>query len=150
MLTSSSRQSQGLSSIDNAVDLEEAWDVIKNSLREMHTKNASALSFEAIYRQAYKIVLKKQGSILYERVQDLERNWLRDDVRCQLKELIAPSLLPKEQASGHEAFANERRHDGEKYMKAVKQAFEDHQVVMNMATDVFMYLVSAGKAKRPP
>ena len=51
---------QGLGNSD-AVDFDSMWDVLASSLREIHTKNASKLSFEELYRNAYKLVLKKRG-----------------------------------------------------------------------------------------
>jgi cullin 3 len=38
------------------------WAELSASLREIHTKNASKLSFEELYRNAYKLVLKKKLS----------------------------------------------------------------------------------------
>ena len=37
---------------------------------EIHYRNASALSFEELYRNAYNLVLHKHGNLLYEGVQD--------------------------------------------------------------------------------
>lgn len=135
------RRKQGLISADNDVDFEDTWHTLASSLREMHTKNASRLSFEAIYRHAYKLVLKKKGGPLYERIQIFERLWLTDEVRKSLKKLLSPSLLGTSQKDAGAHMANERRGAGERFMQGVKEAFEDHQLVMNMATDVFMYLV---------
>lgn len=135
------RGTQGLVSADNDVDFEDTWHTLASSLREMHTKNASRLSFETIYRHAYKLVLKKKGGPLYERIQVFERLWLTDEVRTSLKKLLSPSLLGVSQKDAGAHMANERRGAGERFLQGVKQAFEDHQLVMNMATDVFMYLV---------
>ena len=132
---------QGLVSADNDVDFEDTWNTLASSLREMHTRNASKLSFETIYRHAYKLVLKKKGGLLYERIRAFETSWLTDEVRTSLKKLLSPSLLGCSQKSGGTYMATERRGTGERFLKGMKQAFEEHQLVMNMATDVFMYLV---------
>lgn len=131
---------QGLINATNDIDFEETWDVISSALREMHTKNASKLSFEQIYRHGYKVVLKKRGDTFYDRLQKFESAWLGDNVRAKLRTLLGPSILNSSQA-GNPSTANERRTAGEKFLKALKEAYEDHVVVMNMATDVFMYLV---------
>jgi len=62
-------------------DFETTWGILSSSLREIHTKNASKLSFEKLYRTAYDLVLKRQGPQLYERVSELEKEWLHNDVR---------------------------------------------------------------------
>ena len=131
---------KGLLNAGNDIDFEETWDVISSALREMHTKNASKLSFEQIYRHGYKVVLKKKGDTFYERLQKFEINWLGDNVRTNLRTLLSSSLLNSGQ-EGNPSTVNERRTAGEKFLKGLKEAYEDHVVVMNMATDVFMYLV---------
>jgi len=132
---------KGLVNASNDIDFEETWSIVSSSLREMHTRNASKLSFEAIYRHAYKIVLKKKGEIFYERLQKFESDWLSDQVRAGLMSLLSPSLLHDAQSGDSATTANERRSAGEKFLKGLKDQWEHHQTVMNMATDVFMYLV---------
>lgn len=108
----------------------------------MHTKNASKLSFETIYRLAYRVVLKKKGDTFYKRILQFERDWLGAEVRADLQTLLVPSLVGSSEASGGTASTiNERRSAGERLLRGLKEAWEDHQLVMNMATDVFMYLV---------
>ncbi|KAI6888625.1 hypothetical protein KC318_g15023, partial [Hortaea werneckii] len=46
---------KGLNGAD--VDFDQTWNVLEGAFKEIHTKNASALSFEELYRNAYKIVL---------------------------------------------------------------------------------------------
>lgn len=141
--------SKGLVSADNDVDFEETWTTISDSLREMHTKNASKLSFETIYRLAYRVVLKKKGDAFYKRIQQFERDWLSGEVRAGLQTLLVPSLVGDVQAVGGGANStiNEKRTAGERLLRGLKEAWEDHQLVMNMATDVFMYLVGQRLAK---
>lgn len=134
---------QGLINDSNDVDFEQAWTIVAESLRQMHTKNASNLSFEKIFRHAYKMVLKKKGDVFYDRLQRFEQDWLGQDVRAKLASLLAPTLRgDSDSANGGIATANERRMSGERFLRGLKDCFEDHQLVMNMATDVFMYLVS--------
>ena len=119
------------------------WEVLKSSLTEIHGKRASQLSFEELYRNAYKLVLKKRGETLYERVKDFEQEWLTEEVRPGIEAVVTPSLFAV--ATGSEgqtiATANEKRSDGEKLLKALKTAWEDHNLCMNMTTDVLMYMV---------
>lgn len=133
--------SKGLGSHE-AVDFEEVWGVLAASLREIHTKNASKLSFEELYRNAYKLVLKKRGEKLYEKVKELEADWLVNQTRPRVMAEIAPSLLFRHSKAMVMPITNETRVAGEKFLRVLKEAWEDHNLCMNMTTDVLMYMVS--------
>lgn len=131
---------QGLGTSD-AVDFDSMWDVLASSLREIHTKNASKLSFEELYRNAYKLVLKKRGETLYIRVKEFEAEWLANEVQPRIIEELSQTLLLATSGTQMIATANEKRVAGEKLLRALKQAWEDHNLCMNMTTDVLMYMV---------
>ena len=131
---------QGLGTSD-AVDFDSMWDVLASSLREIHTKNASKLSFEELYRNAYKLVLKKRGETLYIRVKEFEEEWLATEVQPRIIENISQTLLLATSGTRINGTANEKRVAGEKLLRALKQAWEDHNLCMNMTTDVLMYMV---------
>jgi cullin 3 len=128
---------KGLGSHDT-VDFDEIWGVLAASLREIHTKNASKLSFEELYRNAYKLVLKKRGDTLYERVKEFEAEWLVNETRPRILAETLPSLLARNSIMTHE-----KRVAGEKFLRALKEAWEDHNLCMNMTTDVLMYMVGS-------
>ncbi|KAL2001767.1 hypothetical protein VTN02DRAFT_1291 [Thermoascus thermophilus] len=121
-------------------DFETIWSVLASSLREIHTKNASTLSFEELYRNAYKIVLMSRGDELYERVKRLEEEWLESEVRKRITSAVSPSLLLAKEPVDALDQSNERRAAGEKFLAAMKAAWEDHQLCMGMITDVLMYM----------
>lgn len=123
------------------IDFENTWATIEAAFREIHTKNASKLSYEELYRHAYRIVLKKKGEDLYRNVHDFERKWLSSEVRAAIQQLLSPNLLVDVSSLGGTT-ANERRVAGEKFLKGLKQAWGDHQVCMSMLADVLMYMVS--------
>jgi Cullin family len=128
---------------DNDVDFDSSWNVLANALHEIHTKNASQLSFEELYRNAYKLVLKKKAEMLYDRVSQFEEAWLRDQVRARITNLITPSISGGGVGQAEDRQSNERRIAGDRFMKALKDSFEDHQLCMCMITDVLMYMVSS-------
>lgn len=118
------------------------WSKLSDALREIHTKNASKLSFETLYRTAYKLVLKKKGEGLYLKVKEFEERWLVDEVRPRMLSAISPNLF-----LGGEAFGStdhEKKAAGEKIMRNLKQAWEEHNICMNMTTDILMYMVRYG------
>ncbi|KAG9206566.1 Cullin-3 [Epicoccum nigrum] len=121
------------------IDFENTWATIEAAFREIHTKNASKLSYEELYRHAYRIVLKKKGEDLYRNVHEFERRWLSSEVRSTIRQLLSSNLLVDAQSLGGTT-ANERRVAGEKFLKGLKQAWGDHQVCMSMLADVLMYM----------
>ncbi|PVH99033.1 Cullin-domain-containing protein [Periconia macrospinosa] len=121
------------------LDFDSTWLTIEAAFREIHTKNASRLSYEELYRHAYRIVLKKRGDELYRNVHEFERKWLSTEVRETIQQLLSPNLLANMQHLGGTT-TNERRVSGEKFLKGLKQAWGDHQVCMSMLADVLMYM----------
>ncbi|CAG8956777.1 hypothetical protein HYFRA_00011166 [Hymenoscyphus fraxineus] len=121
-------------------DFEAMWDILRSALREIHEKNASQLSFEQLYRASYKIVLKKQGDRLYDRVKEFEEQWFGAQVMPTIRKLITNNLVNITVGGLSGTTANERRLTGEEFMKGLKASWEDHITVMNMTTDVLMYM----------
>lgn len=125
------------------VNFDTTWNVLERAFSEIHTKNASQLSFEELYRNAYKIVLKKQGEELYNRVAQFEADWLSNNVRTDVVRLLTPPLMFLRDATGRTLSTTaERRVAGEEFLRSLKEKWEDHQVCMGMLTDVLMYMVS--------
>lgn len=134
---------QALTKDDN-LDVDAMWAVLETAFHEIHTKNASKLSYEALFRHAYKLVLKKEGDVLYDRVCDLEANWLQDKVRTRINGLITPSVLLGASGETVDTRSTEHRIAGERFLRALKDAFSDQKICMGMITDVLMYMVNQG------
>ena len=49
---------------------QQIWDILANAIDEIYNRNASQLSFEELYRNAYNLVLHKHGTLLYDGVSD--------------------------------------------------------------------------------
>lgn len=122
------------------VDFETTWQVLERAFTEIHEKNASALSFEELYRNAYKLVLKKKGTDLYDKVAQFEEHWLGDGVRPRIVNLLTAPLQLTDDLGRSLATTSERRVAGERFLASLKLAWEDHQVCMGMLTDVLMYM----------
>lgn len=82
-------------------------------------------------------MLRKKGEELYNKVVDFERRWLRDNVQRQVSALITPELLTESSIA-----TAERRLSGERFLKAIKEQWADHELGAGMVSDVTMYLVS--------
>ena len=44
------------------------WETIREAIYKIHSKQASQLSYEELYRTAYNLVLHKHGELLYNNV----------------------------------------------------------------------------------
>jgi hypothetical protein len=73
------RQYRGTERMDEA-ESRRTWDALKNAIHHIHAHNASQLSFEELYRNAYNLVLHKYGETLYNGVQGVVEAHLRDVV----------------------------------------------------------------------
>ena len=121
-------------------DFDAMWDILRSALREIHTKNASKLSFEQLYRASYKIVLKKKGDMLYDCVREFEEQWFGSEVMPKIRLLITKNLVGVALGGMPGTTANEKRITGERFLKGLKDSWEDHILCMNMTTDVLMYM----------
>ncbi|KAF2102110.1 cullin-3 [Rhizodiscina lignyota] len=135
------RYGQGINGDD--VDFESVWKTLDTAFTQIHDHNASSLSYEELYRFAYRLVLKKQGEKLYDKVKAFESTWLREKIRPQILGKLSPSLQSAPQdgvGAGAAATTNERREAGEKFLREVKDSWQNHVVCMNMLADVLMYM----------
>ncbi|KAI1498815.1 putative cullulin 3 [Biscogniauxia marginata] len=121
-------------------DFDQCWDKLREALRDIHTKNAGNLSFEQLYRYSYKIVLKKAGNQLYDRVKDFEEKWFADQVLPPISALITKNLVSTTLEETPGSSVVERRAMGEKFLKGVRSSWESHNMSMNMIADILMYL----------
>lgn len=78
---------------------------------------------------------------LYERVKQLEGEWLGQEIQKRITASITSSLLLAKEPVDVQDQSNERRAAGEKFLSVLREAWEDHQLCMGMITDVLMYMV---------
>merc|ERR1719199_1514547 len=53
------------------------WESLKQAIHQIHQHNASSLSFEELYRNGYNLVLHKYGELLYNGVQGVVTEHLK-------------------------------------------------------------------------
>lgn len=109
-------------------DARETWDVLAAAIDEIYNRNASQLSFEELYRNAYNLVLHKHGALLYEGVTEKITAHLVTTVR-EVAEQPNARLLD-----------------------AMAEAWTDHSMTMVMIRDILMYMdrTYVAQAKRRP
>jgi cullin 3 len=92
------------------------WKLLKGAIHEIHKQNASGLSFEELYRNAYNMVLHKYGDHLYD--------GLKSTVLEHLKEVanqVAASV-------------------DDNFLTELNKAWSDHKISMLMIRDILMYM----------
>lgn len=128
------------------VDFDSTWNTLAAAFTEIHTKNAGKLSYEELYRFAYRLVLKKQGERLYDKVKQFERDWLAQNVRKDIADQAKTSLYAGEKGSSTST-ATERRVAGENFLREMQVKWEEHALCVGMLADVLMYMVSEQEGK---
>mmetsp|Transcript_27729 Transcript_27729/g.70664 ORF Transcript_27729/g.70664 Transcript_27729/m.70664 type:complete len:735 (-) Transcript_27729:440-2644(-) len=95
---------------------DKTWKVLEDAIHEIHNQNASGLSFEELYRNAYNMVLHKHGLRLY--------NGLVATLTAHLKDI----------ASKVEAT------QGVPFLQELKRRWGDHTHSSQMIRDILMYM----------
>jgi cullin 3 len=135
----------------DTTEFEPCWEILRDALTDIHNKNASRLSFEHLYRASYKIVLRKKGHLLYERVKSFEEDWFRVHVLPNIADLISNNLVSIALLQMPGSSAHERRQTGERFLRGIRSTWEDHNMSMNMIADILMYLerIYTAESKQP-
>jgi cullin 3 len=108
---------------------QQIWSGLESAISEIHNQDASLLSFEELYRNAYNLVLHKHGEILYQGVSDCVSRHLAEV--ADAVQAVPDSTL----------------------LAAVSKVWSDHQLKMTMVRDsICMYMdrtYVAQKKKKP-
>jgi cullin 3 len=94
----------------------QTWEALANAIDEIYNRNASQLSFEELYRNAYNLVLHKHGTLLYDGVSDKISSHLLGTVE-RLQATPDSSLLEE-----------------------IAATWNEHQITMIMVRDILMYM----------
>ena len=70
----------------------QTWNVLAKAIDEIYDRNASQLSFEELYRNAYNLVLHKHGTLLYDGVTEKLNSHLTETAE-RLSNVSDTSLL---------------------------------------------------------
>lgn len=70
----------------------QTWNTLAGAVDEIYNRNASQLSFEELYRNAYNLVLHKHGTLLYEGVTEKINSHLTE-IAERLSNVPSNSLL---------------------------------------------------------
>ena len=130
--------------MDKAV-ASQTWDALANAIDEIYNRNASQLSFEELYRNAYNLVLHKYGTLLYEGVTDKLNEHLSETAK-RLEQVPDSKLLEEISTTWAE-------HQVSKKLVMETAIFESEihvphtlcclfhaQITMIMVRDILMYM----------
>ena len=94
----------------------QTWETLHRAIHEINKQNASALSFEELYRNAYNMVLHKFGDKLY--------NGLVETISAHLR-TVAEEV---------------QRATDEQFLQRLKDKWDDHRLSSIMIRDILMYM----------
>ncbi|XP_043704567.1 cullin-3A-like [Telopea speciosissima] len=95
---------------------EKTWKILEHAIHEIYNHNASGLSFEELYRNAYNMVLHKYGEKLY--------SGLVTTMTMHLKE-ISKSIEAAQ---------------GALFLEELNRKWTDHNKALQMIRDILMYM----------
>ncbi|KAJ1399717.1 Winged helix-like DNA-binding domain superfamily [Sesbania bispinosa] len=95
---------------------EKTWKILEHAIHEIYNHNASGLSFEELYRNAYNMVLHKYGEKLYSGLVKTMTSHLRE---------ISQSIESAQ---------------GEVFLEELNRKWVDHNKALQMIRDILMYM----------
>ena len=95
---------------------ERIWQDLEKAIEEIYKKNASKLSFEELYRNAYNLVIHKHGELLYESV----KGKIKNSLLLNVPEISINS--------------------DDQLLVVIAEAWDSHCLSLGMIRDILMYL----------
>jgi cullin 3 len=114
--------------------LDKSFDLLAQAIHEIHRKNASILSFEELYRNAYSMVLQKRADTLYNGVKGVISEHLEHVAETE----VVPAFV---KTAGSDARASADA--GTSFLMTLKRVWNDHTTSMLMIRDILMYMVTS-------
>ena len=123
----------------------QTFSSLADAMDEIHNRNASTLSFEELYRNAYNLVLHKHGGLLYDGVQDRLTVHLRESggmlVRIAREQDIEGGIGIGGRANIMGARGGSAASDQQyKLLQELCTIWKEHRITMVMVRDIFMYM----------
>jgi cullin 3 len=92
------------------------WETLKDAIYKIHSKQASILSYEELYRTAYNLVLHKHGEMLYNNVKT---------TTAELMKPMADEILSKAD---------------DELIKCLNKLWADQKLCIIMIKDILLYM----------
>jgi len=95
---------------------EKTWKILEDAIHEIYNHNASGLSFEELYRNAYNMVLHKYGEKLYSELVNTMTQHM-----CEIAMTVEAS-------------------QGDLFLEELDSKWREHNKSLQMIRDILMYM----------
>ncbi|KAK4517733.1 ATP synthase d subunit [Mucor velutinosus] len=115
--------------MDHTQEYEEGFDILSNAITVIFQKQARELSYELLYRTAYKLTIRQFGERLYHDVAKV----IADYLETTAEQAIVPAFT---NTSVETSTADE----GASFLKTVKKVWDDFKAAIDLILQVLYYL----------
>ncbi|KAI7908004.1 Cullin [Cokeromyces recurvatus] len=115
--------------IDHAQEYEEGFEILSNAITVIFKKQARELSYELLYRTAYKLTIRQFGERLYHDVEKV----IADYLETIAEQVIVPAFV---NSSNETSTADA----GASFLKTVKKVWDDYTTAIDLILQVLYYL----------
>jgi len=116
--------------MDHTQEYEEGFEILSNAITVIFQKQARELSYELLYRTAYKLTIRQFGERLYHDVEKV----IVDYLETTAEQAIVPAFT---NTSVEASTADE----GASFLKTVKKVWDDFKAAIDLILQVLYYLV---------
>lgn len=116
--------------MDHTQEYEEGFEILSNAITVIFQKQARELSYELLYRTAYKLTIRQFGERLYHDVEKVIADYLENTA----EQTIVPAFI---NTSAETSTADE----GASFLKTVKKVWDDFKAAIDLILQVLYYLV---------
>lgn len=116
--------------MDHTQEYEEGFEILSNAITVIFQKQARELSYELLYRTAYKLTIRQFGERLYHDVAKV----IADYLEATAEQAIVPAFI---NTSVETSTADE----GAAFLKTVKKVWDDFKAAIDLILQVLYYLV---------
>ncbi|KAG2185317.1 hypothetical protein INT44_002107 [Umbelopsis vinacea] len=110
---------------------DKSFELLAQAIHEIHRKNASNLSYEELYRNAYIMVLQKRADTLYNGVKEV----ISDHLELVAETEVIPAFVKTTDTN-----ARMSADAGTSFLMTLKRVWNDHTTSMIMIRDILMYM----------
>ncbi|RCH98771.1 cullin-3 [Rhizopus azygosporus] len=113
--------------IDQTQEYEEGFEILSNAIMVIFQKQARELSYELLYRTAYKLTMRQFGEKLYHDVEKV----IADHLEKTAQETIVPAFVHTK---------TDTADAGASFLKTIKRVWDDYTTAIELILQVLTYL----------
>ncbi|KAI7870495.1 Cullin [Mucor mucedo] len=116
--------------VDNTQEYDEGFDILSSAITVIFQKQARELSYELLYRTAYKLTIRQFGERLYHDVEKVIAQYLESTA----EKTIVPAFINSSSESSSTADA------GALFLQTIKRVWDDFTTAIDLILQVLYYL----------